>query len=124
MRIAEISEKYGITQDTLRYYERIGLLPPIARTASGVRNYSDSDCARIEFIKCMRQAHVSIEALQTYMRLLNQGEETLSERKAILTQQRDLAQQRITEMQKALDLLTYKIDHYEDLMRNAEESLG
>ena len=124
MRIAEISEKYGITQDTLRYYERIGLLPPIARTASGVRNYSDSDCARIEFIKCMRQAHVSIEALQTYMRLLDQGEETLSERKAILTQQRDLAQQRITEMQKALDLLTYKIDHYEDLMRNAEESLG
>ena len=124
MRIAEISEKYGITQDTLRYYERIGLLPPIARTASGVRNYSDPDCARIEFIKCMRQAHVSIEALQTYMRLLDQGEETLSERKAILTQQRDLAQQRITEMQKALDLLTYKIDHYEDLMRNAEESLG
>ena len=124
MRIAEISEKYGITQDTLRYYERIGLLPPIARTASGVRNYSDSDCARIEFIKCMRQAHVSIEALQTYMRLLDQGEETLSERKAILTQQRDLAQQRITEMQEALDLLSYKIDHYEDLMRNAEKNLG
>ena len=124
MRITEISEKYGITQDTLRYYERIGLLPPIARTASGVRNYSDSDCARIEFIKCMRQAHVSIEALQTYMRLLDQGEETLSERKAILTQQRDLAQQRITEMQEALDLLSYKIDHYEDLMRNAEKNLG
>ena len=72
----------------------------------------------------MRQAHVSIEALQTYMRLLDQGEETLSERKAILTQQRDLAQQRITEMQKALDLLTYKIDHYEDLMHNAEKNLS
>ena len=63
MRIAEVAQQFDITPDTLRYYERIGLLPRIKRTASGVRDYSEADCGRIEFIKCMRGANVSIEAL-------------------------------------------------------------
>lgn len=47
MRIAEVSEQYGISPDTLRYYERIGLLPRVRRNASGVRDYSDEDCAHL-----------------------------------------------------------------------------
>lgn len=116
MRIAEVAKSYDITPDTLRYYERIGLLPHIQRNASGVREYSDSDCARIEFIKCMRGANVSIEALQAYISLLDGGDDTIAERKAILEQQRDIAQQRIAEMQAGLDRLNYKIDNYDALM--------
>lgn len=58
MRIAEVSQKYDISADTLRYYERIGLLPHIRRTSSGVRDYGQADLARVEFIKCMRSAAV------------------------------------------------------------------
>lgn len=123
MRIAEVSNTYDISADTLRYYERIGLLPHIARTASGIREYSEADCGRIQFIKCMRQAHVSIEALQKYMELLDQGDETIAARKAILEEQRDLAQQRIDEMQEGLNLLNYKIDNYESLMADTEREL-
>ena len=65
MRIAEVAQKFAISPDTLRYYERMGLLGPIARTTSGVRDYSEADCNRIEFVKCMRGANVSIEALAT-----------------------------------------------------------
>ena len=63
MNIAEVSKKFGLTADTLRYYERIGLLPAVARNKSGNRNYSSIDCERIEFIKCMREAGLSIEVL-------------------------------------------------------------
>ena len=118
MHIAEVAETYQITPDTLRYYERIGLLPRIRRNASGVRDYSEADCGRIEFIKCMRGANVSIEALQAYMRLLDQGEDTVAERKAILEEQRDLAEARIAEMQAGLDRLNYKIENYGKMLED------
>lgn len=122
MRIAEVAQQFDITPDTLRYYERIGLLPRIKRTASGVRDYSEADCGRIEFIKCMRGANVSIEALQEYMRLLDEGDATIAERKAILEEQRNIAQARIAEMQAGLDRLNHKIDNYGKIL-DAEKRL-
>ena len=81
MKIAEVSKEYGLSADTLRYYERIGLLPNVTRTASGIRDYSEQDCARVQFVKCMRAASVSIEALIEYMALYDQGDSTLEARK-------------------------------------------
>ncbi|MDM8246890.1 MerR family transcriptional regulator [Collinsella tanakaei] len=123
MRIAEVAQQFDISADTLRYYERIGLLRPVARNASGIREYGESDLARIEFIKCLRGAGVSIEALTAYMRLLDEGDGTLAERKAILEQQRGLIQQRIDEMQAGLARLDYKIAHYEDLIVATEQKM-
>ena len=123
MRIAEVSKQYDISADTLRYYERIGLLPRVHRNASGVRDYDETDLARVKFIKCMRGANVSIEALIEYMQLFAEGDATLAARKAILEEQRDLVCERIAEMQAGLDRLDYKIAHYEDLIVEAEKSM-
>ncbi len=123
MKIAEVSRKYDITADTLRYYERIGLLPRVHRNESGIRDYSDADLARVQFIKCMRGANVSIEALIEYMKLLDEGDGTLAARKAILEEQRDLVRERIAEMQAGLDRLDYKIAHYEDLIVQCERKI-
>lgn len=123
MRIAEVSKQYDISADTLRYYERIGLLPRVHRNASGVRDYDETDLARVKFIKCMRGANVSIEALIEYMQLFAEGDATLAARKAILEEQRDLVRERIAEMQTGLDRLDYKIAHYEDLIVEAEKSM-
>lgn len=123
MRIAEVSKQYDISADTLRYYERIGLLPRVHRNASGVRDYDETDLARVKFIKCMRGANVSIEALIEYMQLFAEGDATLAARKAILEEQRDLVRERIAEMQAGLDRLDYKIAHYEDLIVEAERSM-
>lgn len=123
MRIAEVSKQYDISADTLRYYERIGLLPRVHRNASGVRDYDETDLARVKFIKCMRGANVSIEALIEYMHLFAEGDATLAARKAILEEQRDLVRERIAEMQAGLDRLDYKIAHYEDLIVEAEKSM-
>lgn len=123
MKIAEVSKLYDLSADTLRYYERIGLLSNITRNASGMRDYSDQDCARVQFVKCMRKAGVSIEALIEYMRLFEQGDDTIAARKALLEEQRDLVRKRIAEMQAGLDRLDYKIEHYEQTIVQAENKL-
>lgn len=123
MKIAEVSKEYGLSADTLRYYERIGLLPNVTRTASGIRDYSEQDSARVQFVKCMRAASVSIEALIEYMALMDEGDATLEARKALLEEQRELVRGRIAEMQAGLDRLDYKIDNYEQTIRQCERQL-
>ena len=123
MRIAEVSKEYGISADTLRYYERIGLLPHVHRNQSGIRDFDETDLARVQFIKCMRGANVSIEALIEYMHLFEQGDSTLHVRKEILEEQRDLLKERMAEMQAGLDRLNYKIEHYEDLIVQDEKNM-
>jgi len=124
MKIAEISEKYGLSTDTLRYYERIGLIPPVNRNDSGVRNYSEVDEKRVSFIKCMRSAGLPIEALIEYMALVQQGDQTSEARKEILMEQRDLLTARMAEMQKTLDLLNYKISVYEQTILAKEKEIS
>lgn len=116
MRIAEVAEQYDLSADTLQYYERIGLLRPVKRNGSGVRDYSEEDCARIGFVKCMRGANVSIEALIEYMQLFDEGDATLEARKQILIEQRDAARERLARIQEGLDRLDYKIAHYDELI--------
>lgn len=108
--IAEVSEKYGLSADTLRYYERIGLIPPVPRTSGGIRNYGEKECGWIEFVKCMRAAGLPVEMLIDYIQLFRQGEDTAAARRDLLAEQRDLLIERIAEMQKTLEKLNYKID--------------
>ena len=123
MTIAEVSRAYGISADTLRYYERIGLIPPVPRTKGGVRNYGEESCGWIQLMKCMRAAGVQIEALIEYVDLFQQGDATLDARKALLVEQRDQLVSRMAEMQASLDLLNQKIERYEQGMMTAEQQL-
>ena len=117
MTIAETSKKYGMTADTLRYYERIGLIPPVPRTKGGIRDYDEESCRWIELMKCMRSAGVQIEALIEYSSLYRQGAGTEERRKAILMEQREQLLGRMSEMQKSLDRLNYKIENYDRILR-------
>ncbi len=117
MTIAETSKKYGLTADTLRYYERIGLIPPVPRTKGDVRNYDDASCGWIELVRCMRSAGVQIEALIEYGALCRQGEGTEERRKEILLEQRALLLGRMEKMQRSLDRLDYKIANYDQILR-------
>jgi MerR family transcriptional regulator, aldehyde-responsive regulator len=123
MKIAEVSERYGLSADTLRYYERIGLIPHIGRSDSGIRDYNELDIRRIEFIKCMRGAGLSIEVLIEYMDLVQQGDGTIETRKEILREQRDLLAARVQEMQKTLALLNHKIQVYENRILTKEQAM-
>ena len=123
MTIAEVSRKYDISADTLRYYERIGLIPPVPRTRGGLRDYGEESCGWIQLMKCMRAAGVQIDSLIEYVDLFQQGDATLDARKALLVEQRDQLVSRMAEMQASLDLLNQKIDRYEQGMMTAEQQL-
>ena len=123
MTIAEVSEKYNITTDTLRYYERIGLLPPVTRTSGGIRNFMETDCNWVQFIKCMRDAGIPVEALIDYVNMFQQGDSTRAARKDLLVEQRRLLKARLDDLQKTLNHLDWKIEHYEKEMRECENGL-
>ena len=123
MTIAEVSKKFDISQDTLRYYERIGLIPPVPRTKSGIRNYDEASCGWVEMMKCMRKAGVQIEALIEYVDLFQKGDDTIEARKNILVDQREQLISRMEGMQESLERLNQKIENYDRDMRNAEKRL-
>ena len=109
MTISEVSKKYELSSDTLRYYERIGLLPPVPRNQSGLRDFDAESCNWVEFIKCMRNAGLPIEVLIKYVQLFRQGDETITARKDILIEQREILQNKIKDMLQTLERLDYKI---------------
>lgn len=73
MTIAEVSKRYEMSADTLRYYERIGLIPSVTRSKSGIRDYSEEDCRWVSFSKCMRNAGLPIESLIEYVGAVSAG---------------------------------------------------
>ena len=123
MTIAEVAEKYSLTPDTLRYYERIGLLPKVGRTPGGIRDYKKQDCDWIVFIKCMRAAGLPVEVLIEYVSLFNEGDSTVGARKELLTEQRDQLKKRIAELESTLARLNKKIENYESKCIPFEEKL-
>lgn len=123
MRISEVSAKCGISLDALRYYERIGLLPPVNRKQSGIRDYNELDVRRVEFIKCMRRVGLPLQVLIEYFRLVQQGDQTIEARKAILIEQRVQIAAKLEEMQETLGLLDYKISVYEDAILKRENEM-
>ena len=114
MTIAEVSKTFGLTADTLRYYERIGLIPPVKRSSSGIRDYDEKDCNWAEFIKCMRGVGIPVEMLIEYVAMFRLGKETIAARKALLVEQRQQLADKIVAMQAVLERLDMKIDGYEE----------
>lgn len=124
MTIKEISQRFNLTQDTLRYYERIGLIPPVPRNRSGNREYDEESCRWIEFIKCMRSSGLSIEVLIEYVTLFQKGDGTIAERKELLVEQRDKLLEKISELQATVDRLNGKIERYENQVLEVEKGLN
>ena len=120
MIISEVSEKYGLTHDTLRYYERIGLIPPVKRRPNGIREYDGYSCGWIEFIYCMRKAGLPIETLVEYVQLYQQGAATKEARKGLLLGEYRRLDERTLELQTVKERLLYKINNYDQIEESVE----
>lgn len=118
MTIKDVSEKYGITQDTLRYYERVGMIPRVTRSPSGHRDYQPSDLAWVELAKCMRNAGLTVEAIVDYVRLYQEGEGTIDARLELLRQQRAALETQRRQIEEAMARLDRKISGYEARQKN------
>ena len=123
MTITEISQRFGITTDTIRYYERIKLIPPIKRNSNGIRNFTEEDCNWIYFIKQLRSAGISIETLVEYVSLFQEGISTVGARKELLIEQLRIVENRMKEIQETYERLKLKVDGYEERILVREEKL-
>lgn len=123
MNIKKVSELTGVSADTIRYYEHIGLIPPVTRNQSGVRNFSDRDISVLEFVRYFRGAGVSVESLIDYIGLVEQGDSTIGARLAILQEEREKLEERVSKLQAALDRLNHKIDNYQNKVVPREHQL-
>ncbi|MGL5415801.1 MAG: MerR family transcriptional regulator [Clostridium sp.] len=124
MNIKEVSKRYDISADTLRYYERVGLIPPVSRNEHGYRIYTEYDCNWVFFAKVMRKAGVSVEAMIEYVALFLEGNNTQDLRKQILIDQKEELEKRIRGMEETLGYLNHKIDVYEEhILKYEKEQL-
>ena len=112
--IKEVSEKYHISQDTLRYYERVGMIPRVTRTGSGHRDYQPDDLSWVELAKCLRGAGLTVEAIVDYVRLYQQGTETIPARLELLRRQREALLEQRQQIEAALARLEQKIQWHQE----------
>lgn len=117
MTIKQVCQRYGLTQDTLRYYEKIGVIPPVHRSASGIRDYDEHDLGWVENAVCLRSAGVPVESIAEYVKLYQAGDETFAARRDLLIHVlADLTEQR-SQLDAAIQKLTYKVSRYEAAVR-------
>ena len=112
MTIKEVSEKYNISPETIRYYERVGAIPPVTRTAGGIRNFSEEDIGWLSLATCMRGAGLPIEILIQYLKLYQEGDSTIPARYELLKEQRDVLLKQRKRLDETLDRINYKIARF------------
>jgi DNA-binding transcriptional MerR regulator len=120
MTIKEVSARYGVSADALRYYERVGVLPAVNRTAGGIRDYTESDLAAVQFALCMRSAGLSVEALVEYQRLFREGDATIPARLQLLSEQREILLENKKNIETTLERLNRKIGRYEEAVKTGK----
>lgn len=119
--IEEASALTGVSRDTLRYYERIGLLPRVARAANGHRRYSEDDLGWVRFLTLLRGTDMPIQDMLRIVELTRAGDHTIPDRLALLRRHRDGLVERLDRMQRHLDAINLKISIYEGLTAGSTE---
>jgi DNA-binding transcriptional MerR regulator len=124
--IGQVSDLVGLSPDTLRWYERIGLLETIPRDAAGQRRYRAVDLDRLELLIKMRATGMPITEMHEYVALIHGGPATRSDRLALLESHRQRTLDRIAALQQDLVVIDRKIDRYRSLLEddNAQNRAG
>lgn len=116
MTIKEVAEKYDISADTLRYYERVGMIPKVTRRPNGIRDYQESDLGWVELAICMRSAGLPIEVMIKYVKLYKEGDNTIPARLELLQEQMNVLKEQKAQIESTVERLAYKISKYEEAM--------
>ena len=117
MTIKQVCQRYGLTQDTLRYYEKIGVITPVHRSASGIRDYDEHDLGWVENAVCLRNAGVPVESIAEYVKLYQAGDETFAARRDLLSHELAALTEQRSQLDAAIQKLTYKVSRYEAAVR-------
>jgi DNA-binding transcriptional MerR regulator len=116
MTIGEMTAVTGISADTLRYYERIGLIPHVPRTTSGIRNYNEEFIQWLAFIQQLKNIGMSLESIIEYIELTRQGRSTYEARKQILADTREQLKHKIHQLQQSMQQADYQLEHFDSTL--------
>ncbi|NYI03615.1 MerR family transcriptional regulator [Allostreptomyces psammosilenae] len=112
----EVADEYGVSLDTLRYYERVGVLNPVERGENGHRRYRDDDLALLDLVRCLRETDMPMAELRRFADLIRAGDATIPARIALLDQHdADLAE-RIAQLNQRREAIRKKIDYYRGVL--------
>lgn len=111
----EISNETELTSDTLRYYEKDGLISDIIRLPNGHRQYTQHDLEWLKFILCLRSAGMPLKKIKEYKVLLNDGDKTASQRKELLKNEKVRILKEMENLKEALSTIDYKIEYYQSI---------
>ncbi len=113
MTIGEASEKTGLSADTLRYYEKIGLIPPVPRRENGLRDYGAETIKLVALIQRLKETGMQLETIQAYLRLAMLGSSTREERRELLLETRENIMKKIDGLLACLRRADDQLAHYE-----------
>ena len=111
--VGEMADLLGVPASTLRYYDKEGLLPFVARSSGGIRIFQESDIEWLQIIGCMKKAGMSIRDIRHYIDLVLQGNNTIDARLQMFEHQKAILQQQMQELQHTLDTVEYKCWYYQ-----------
>ena len=123
LSIETAAEVTGVSRHTLRYYERIGLLPPVRRAPSGHRRYSEDDLGWVRFLTLLRRTGMSIHDTQRFVELTRAGDHTIADRVEVLTAHRDRLVAELAELGVFLEAIEMKIDIYQGILAESAQAV-
>jgi DNA-binding transcriptional MerR regulator len=118
--IQDVSKKTGLSAHTLRYYEKEGLLSHVDRSPGGFRQYTDEDMEALGLICCLKNTGMSLQEITRFVSLTHEGDQTLKERVELLREHRENVIQRMQEMQKYLEKVTWKLNYFSEKLHAYE----
>jgi DNA-binding transcriptional MerR regulator len=114
--VGEAAERSGFSVDTLRYYERLGLLEPVERTSGQRRRYRSSDLDWLGFVSCLRGTGMPVREMREVAELVRAGEHTIPQRIDVLETHAERVRQRIRELTEQLGAVEHKVAYYRDVL--------
>lgn len=117
MRIGEVSKITGLSEHTLRFYEKSGLLPDVAKKRGGIRDYCDADINALGIIECLKSTGMPLRDIKTFMDWCAQGDKTIKNRYEMFLGRRAAVQEQLSTIKRTLKIIDFKIKYYGDALQ-------
>lgn len=118
--IGDISKMFNIPISTLRYYDKQGLFPEMARV-SGIRKFSENEIEALRVIDCLKKSGLQIKDIKQFMTWTKFGAETFQTRKGLFERQKEIVEDEIKKMEKVLDMIKFKCWYYDEAIKQGNE---
>lgn len=121
--IGEMANLLSMPASTLRFYDKKGLLPFVARSNGGIRLFKESDYETLKIIECLKKSGLTLDEVKAFMDLASKGDKTIDARLEIFQKRKEEVEKELLEVHKTLEVLNYKCWYYQQAKLAGSESI-